>query len=171
MVTNLSQLTGKLLMLTQPSIWKKNFTLICEDEVLGNVTIRGLFGSNIQVNILGGEWEIYYPKFWKSEINIREKGRENPFANYSQKFFSREGTIFLPKGQRLKIKLGVFKNNYGIYTNSGICLVNIKDKFGLKTKTTISIENSSEFLDKYPWVIILAWHLIMKRKQAAAAAG
>ncbi len=171
MITHLSRLAGMTLMLTQPSIWKKNFDLVYEDEILGNVTIRGLFGSNIQVNILGEEWEIYYPKFWKSGINIREKGKENPFANYSQKFFSREGTIFLPKGQRLKIKFGVFKNNYGIYTTSGICLVNIKDKFGLKNKTQITIENSSELLDKYPWAIILAWHLIMKRKHAAAAAG
>lgn len=171
MLTDLSQLAGKTLILTQPSIWKKSFDLIYEDEVMGHVIVRGFFGSIIEVNILGGSWEIYYPKFWKSGINIREQGKENPFANYSQKFFSREGTVFLPKGQRLKIKLGVFRNNYGIYTTSGICLVSIKDKLGFKSKTLINIENSSEFLDKYPWVIILAWHLIMKRKQAVAAAG
>jgi len=171
MITNLSRLTGKILVLTQPSVWKKYFELISENEVLGKITVSGFLGSRIQVNLMGGEWEIYYPRFWKSGINIREKGRENSFASYSQKFFSREGTILLPKGQKLTIKFGIFKNNYGIYTTSGKCLVNIKDKFGLRSKTLINIEDSSEFLDKYPWVIILAWHLIMRRKQSAAAAG
>ncbi len=171
MITHLSQLTGKTLVLTQPSIWKKYFEIRSEDEVLGKIIVSGLFGSRIQANIMGGEWEIYYPRFWKSGINIREKGRENSFASYSQKFFSKEGTIFLPKGQRLKLKFGIFRSHYGIYTTSGISLASIKDKFGFKSKTLINIENSSEFLDKYPWVIILAWHLIMKRKQAAAAAG
>lgn len=171
MLTHLSQLAGKTLILTQPSIWKKNFEIMYENEVLGKIIITGFFGSNIHVNFMGNDWEIYSPKFWRAGINIREKGKENAYANYSQKIFSREGTIFLPMGQRLKIKFGVFKNNYGIYTASGICLINIRDKFGLRSKSFINIEQSSEFLDKYPWVIVLAWFLIMKRRQAAAAAG
>ncbi len=171
MIIPLSRLAGKTLIITQPSIWKRNYELSYEEEVLGRITVSGFFGSHIMVNFTGDEWELYYPRFWKTGINIREKGKENSFANYYQKFFSKEGTIFLPKGQRLKIKFGIFKQHYGIYTTSGICLANMNDKIGFKSKTMITIENSSEFLDKYPWAIILAWHLIMKRKQAARAAG
>ncbi len=170
MIMQLSRLAGKTLIITQPSVWKRRFELVYESEVLGEITVSGFFGSSIQVNFMGGAWELYYAGFWKTGINIKDKGKENPFANYYQKFFSKEGTLFLPKGQKLKIKSEILKRNYGIYTLSGTCLVNIKDKIGLKSKTLIEIENSSEFLDKYPWVIILAWHLMMKRKQAAAAA-
>ena len=125
--------------------------------------------SNLIVNLLEKEWEIYIPKFWRSEIAIKEKGKENPFARYDKKLFSREGTVFLPKGQRLKIKFGLIKGKYGVYTTSGRCLVTIKDAISFKANTQIYIETGSELLDKYPWVIILAWHLTRKRKQAAAA--
>ncbi len=168
MITHLSQLAGKSLLITQPSIWKGEYELIYEEHELGKIKLSGFLGSRIQIKIMGKEWEIYYPGFWKAGINIREKGKENNFANYQQKFFSKEGTIFLPKGQRLKVKFELLKRKYGIYTLSGTCLVNIEEKFGLKSRTLINIENSSEFLDKYPWIIILAWHLIMKRKRAAA---
>ena len=169
MIRNLSQLSGKILNITQPSIWKQNFELKYDDELIGKISSRGAFRPGLIVNILENEWELYSPKFWKSEIAIKEKGKENPFATYNQKFFSREGTVFLPKGQRLKINLGVVKRKYGVYTTSGVCLASIKDKFSFKANSLVYIEDTSELLDKYPWVIILPWYLTRKRRQAAAA--
>lgn len=169
MIKNLSQLSGQTITITQPSIWKNNFELKYEDTLLGNVKAKSAFRSDLMVNILENEWEIYSPKFWKTEMAIKYKGKENPFATYDKKLFSREGTVFLPKGQRLKIKFGLIKGKYGVYTTSGRCLAVIKDLISFRTKTEVSIETASEFLDLYPWVIILAWYLTRKRKQAAAA--
>jgi hypothetical protein len=169
MIRNLSQLSGQTIIITQPSIWKNNFELNYEDELLGKIRAKSAFRSDLIINLFENEWEIYSPKFWKSEIAVREKGRENAFATYDKKLFSREGIVFLPKGQRLKIKFGLVRGKYGVYTSSGRCLVTIKDLISLKANTQILIETASEFLDKYPWVIILAWYLTRKRKQAAAA--
>lgn len=171
MIRNLSQLTGQTIKISQPSIWKNEFELKYEDELLGKIRTRNAFSTDLIVELLEGKWEIYSPRFWRSEIAIREKGKENPFATYDKKLFSKEGTVFLPKGQRLKIKFGLIKGKYGVYTISGRCLATIKDKVSLKTSTLIYVETGSEFLDKYPWVVILAWYMTRKRKQAAAAAG
>lgn len=169
MIRNLSQLSGRTLKITQPSIWKNIFELKYEDELLGNIRARSAFSSDLIINLLEMEWEIYSPKFWRSEIAVREKGKENPFATYDKKLFSREGMVYLPKGKRLKIKFGLIKGKYGVFTVSGRCLATIKDEISLKTSTLIQIETGSELLDNYPWVIILAWYLTRKRKQAAAA--
>jgi hypothetical protein len=169
MIRNLSQLSGQTLKLIQPSIWKNKFELKYNDELLGKISSRGAFSPGLIIELLENEWELYSPKFWKTEMAVREKGKENPFAKYNKKLFSREGIVFLPKGQRLKIKFGLVRGKYGIYTSSGTCLVTIKDEISLKSSTLVYIETSSEFLDKYPWVIILAWYITRKRKQAAAA--
>jgi hypothetical protein len=100
---------------------------------------------------------------------VKEKGKENPFATFKRKFFSREGFVFLPKGRRLKIKLGIFRSNYGIYDQSGRCLANLKDKITFKSNTEVKIEEPSELLDEYPWVIILAWHLARQKKRSGAS--
>jgi hypothetical protein len=169
MVRNLSRFSGQILKITQPSIWKKNYEIKYNDELLGKITPENILGTRILISIFENEWEIYKPGFWKSEIAVREKGKENPFATYNKKFFAREGTVFLPMGQRLKIKFGLTKRKYGVYTTSGICLASIKDEISLRASSLVYIENSSEMLDKYPWAIILAWYLTRKRKQAAAA--
>ncbi len=169
MTESLSHLSGKILSIIQQSIWKNNFEFKYDEELLGKIIPRNVFSFGLFITIGEAEWEIYKPNFWKSDIAVREKGRENPFASYNKKFFSREGTVFLPKGQRLIIKSGNFKRKYGVFTASGICLASIKDEVSFKARSLVYIESSSELLDKYPWVIILAWYLKRKRKQTAAA--
>jgi len=166
---SLSQLSGKILKITQPSIWKNNYELKYDEELIGKITLRNIFSFGLFITVGEDEWEIYKPNFWKAEIAVRVKGRENPIAAYNKKFFSREGTVYLPKGQRLKIKSGIAKRKYGVFALSGVCLASIKDEVSFKAKSLVYIESSSELLDKYPWVIILAWYLTRKRKQAAAA--
>lgn len=168
MIKNLSQLSGETLKIIQPSLWKNIYELRHNDELLMKMNPRSVFGFGLIIDLMDSQWELYKPNFWKSEIAIREKGKENPAATYNKKFFSREGTVFLPKGQRLKIKFGSMRGKYGIYTTSGICLASIKDEVSFKASSLVFIENSSELLDKYPWVIILPWYLTRRRKQAAA---
>jgi hypothetical protein len=168
MIKNLSQLSGETLKIIQPSIWKNNYELRHNDELLMKMNPRSVFSFGLIIDSIDSQWELYKPNFWKSEIAIREKGNENPIATYNKKIFSMEGTVSLPRGQRLKIKFGIMKSRYGVFTTNGICLVSIKDEISFKASSLVFIENSSEILDKYPWVIILPWYLTRRRKQAAA---
>jgi hypothetical protein len=171
-IKNLSQLAGQTINIVQPSIWKNHFELKVNDQTLGIVNSRGLFRSLLMIKIFDKEWEIFRRSFWSSEISIKEKGKENPFASYNRKFFSFEGFVHLPKGKRVKIRLEAFRRKSGIYNMMGKCIVSLKDKISFKSVTTIteiSIEESSEILDEYPWIIILAWHLTQMRRRSQRA--
>lgn len=168
-IKTMSQLEGQTLEIIQPSIWKNYFEIRYNDQILGNIKTHGWFGSILMVEFFGKEWEIYRPSFWLSEIDIREKGKENPFASYKRKLFSREGFVHLPKGKRLKIKLGIFRSTYDIYNMMGKCVVSLRDKVIFKSVTEVKIEESSEILDEYPWVIVLAWNLARQGRKSRRA--
>ncbi|HEY6906697.1 MAG TPA: hypothetical protein VI230_04475 [Ignavibacteriaceae bacterium] len=163
-----SKLAGETLTIVQPSIWKNLYELKHQDEVLMKMKPRSVFGFGLIIELDNKEWEFYRSNFWGSELAFREKGKENPVAVYSKKFFSREGTISLPMGRRLTIKFGLMRSQYGIYASSGECLVILKDKISFKTSSVVSIESSSEILDKYPWIIVLPWYLTRRKKRTAA---
>lgn len=171
-IKNLSQLAGHKFNIVQPSIWKNHFEIKYNEQILGTIDKRGFLGMRVYMKIFDKAWEIYLQKFWTSEIAIKEGGKENPFAFYKRKIFSGEGIVHLPKGKRLKIKLGAFRSNSGIYNMMGKCIVELKDKVSFKSVTAtteINIVESSEILDEYPWVIILAWYLTQMRRRSRHA--
>ncbi|MEJ2507253.1 MAG: hypothetical protein P8Y81_13415 [Ignavibacteriaceae bacterium] len=81
---NLSELTGQTLILYQPSIWKSYYELKYDDKVIGTVRSPKFFSSRILFKIENKEWEIYSPRFGKSEIAIRELGFQFPYATYKR---------------------------------------------------------------------------------------
>lgn len=171
-IKNLSQLAGQKFNIVQPSIWKSHFEIKYNEQILGTIDKRGLFGLRVYTKIFDKAWEIYLQKFWTSEIAIKEAGKENPIAFYKSKFFSGEGFVHLPKGKRLKIKLGTFRSNSGIYNMMGKNIASLKDRVSMKSvkaMTEINIEESSEILEENPWIIILAWHLTQMRRRSRTA--
>jgi hypothetical protein len=166
----LSELAGETIFIHQTSIWKKIYEIKYGDELLGTIRKKKVFSSGLIVKIFNVEWEIYRPNFWLSEIAIREKGKENPIAKFKRKILSRDGFVFLPKGQKLRLQFGVFSSGkYGVYNLSGNCLVRLRDKFSFIKNTDVEIEEASDLLDEFPWVIILAWYISHLRKRSAAA--
>lgn len=166
---NLSELIGKRLIVVQPSVWKKNYELRNEDEVIGKFSFPKAFSAKLSVEIESGKWEIYQPSFWNSLIAIKEAGKDLPFAKYKRYGFKSYGFLELPKGNRLKISFKVFRAGCEIQTLSGESLVAFKEMAGIKYKAGIFIKKRSELLDKYPWIIMLAWFLAYKRRHSAAA--
>jgi len=166
---SLSDLAGEILFIRQPSIWKGNFELIHNEEVLGTIRAKGILGLKVIFKMGNNEWEIYNPSIWKSEIAIRQAGYELPYATFKRKGFKSGGIVKMYKGEQLKLEYKLFKGGYSIQTLSGEHLVTYKEKVSFKERTELHIERKSELLDKYPWVIVLAWHIMMQRKRAAHA--
>ena len=168
---NLSSFCGKQLEFTQPSVWKTYYELKNGDEIVGTVKKLKKFGFKLEINIFDNKWIFYRSSFWKSEIAIRQSGYTLPYAKYKGGKFTQHGMIKLPKGGRVRIVFKAFKKDYEIQDSSGQVLVRLTDKVKFRTTVEISIMKRSELIDKYPWVIILAWYISAIRKHVAAAAG
>lgn len=164
----LNELIGKKMLLIQPRFFERNYELLLDEELIAGVKVRGIFGKRVEVNGFGGKWEISKASVWSSRLEIREAGKEMPFAFYTGRFFKSDGTIELPRGQKLKTFFGFFRSTYGIKTLSGEKLVLLENKFSLRDKTEITIVKNSDLLEKYPWVILVAWYVAEQRKHHEA---
>lgn len=165
---NISELVGKTLTIYQPSVWKNIFELKDDDKILGTIRSPKFFRQDITFKMDNLEWVIYFPKFWKSEIAIREAGFQMPYATYKKDPFKLSGTVYLPRGARLKFIYKIFKGGYRIQDESENILVSFKDKISFKSKTEVTIVKESELINKFPWVIVLIWYISYKRRQHAA---
>jgi hypothetical protein len=166
---NLSYYFKKKLEFIQPSVWKTYYELKNGDEVIGTVKKIKTFGFQLEIDMFNKKWIFYRPSFWRSEIAIREQGYSLPYAKYKGEKFKEHGTIELPKGGRIKIVFKAFKKDYEIQDSSGQVLIKLVDKVKFHTTVEISIMKRSELIDKYPWIIILAWYISALRKHTAMA--
>jgi hypothetical protein len=166
---NLSGYYGQKLELIQPSVWKTYYELKGNNEIIGTIRKIKTFGFQLEIAMFNKKWIFYRPSFWRSEVAIRESVNTLPYAKYKGGKFKRHGMIELPRGERIKIALKAFKSDYEVQNSSGQVLVKLVDKVKFKTTVEIFIEKRSEVIDKYPWIIVLAWYISAQRKHAAMA--
>lgn len=164
----ISEYTGEKIWFLQPSVWKNIHELRVHDEVIGTMQQKGFFcGIKWFVTIQNKTWEIYKPNWWKNNLDIRECGYEMPFANFIRDRFRAKGTLELPKGEKIKIEPHFFKHTCEIKNEQFECLTRINLKSSMKEKAEVIIEKKSESIDKYPWIIMLAYIISLEQKQQA----
>jgi hypothetical protein len=161
----LSDYFGKTLLLTQLKFLGRDYELKCGDETIACISHPKWYSSNFEITWNENKWFIYHPSIWRNAVEIKEVNKELPLASYNKTRFKMEGLVNLPMGQQLKISFKMYRGSYEVQNISGECLVLIKDKFSWKDKTEFYIQKRSELLDKYPWVILLAWHTSAQRKR------
>lgn len=165
----ISEYIGERLWFIQPSIWKRIYELRVNEELIGTMQQRGVFlGIKWVVIIQNKTWEIYKPSFWRASLDIREAGYEMPFANFLRDGFRSKGTLNLPKGERIKLIPHLFKGYCEIKNEHDECIIKIKLKAALREKADVLIEKKSELIDKYPWIIMLAYIIAIEQKHQAA---
>ncbi len=166
---NLSYYYGKQLELIQPSVWKTYYELKSKNEIIGTIKKIKKFGFQLEISMFNKKWIFYRPSFWRSEIAVRESSYTLPYAKYKGGKFSQHGMIELPRGERIKIIFKAFKKDYEIQDSSGQVLIKLVDKVKFRTTVEIFIEKRSELIDKYPWIIVLAWYSSAQRRHGAMA--
>lgn len=164
----LSDYVGEKLLFIQPSAFKGLHELRVNDELLSTMQPRGFFGRRWEVSIQNKNWEIYKPSFWKRVFDIREAGYEMPIANFVRDRFRSKGVVSLPKGEKLKIEPHHFKGFTEIKNIKEECIVRIKSKTSWKERAEVTIEKRSELIDRYPWVILLAYIIIIYQRHHAS---
>lgn len=166
----LSDYLGKSLILTQPKFWGRDYQLKCEEQILAIISYPKWYSSDFEVSWDKNKWFIYHPSMWRSKIEIKEVDKQLPFASYQKVRFKSDGILDLLMGQKLKLHFKYFRGSYEVQNSAGECIVLIKDKCSLKDKTEFYIQQRSELLDKYPWVILLAWYVSAQRKRRSGVA-
>ena len=168
----LSNLVGETLTFNQPSLMKREFELVSSKSVLATVIFPKLFSTRVVVKGFDDKWEIKSLSVWQKEFGIFKYGYQLPFAKYVSNFWKTKGTIELPRGARLNCKTGKFKKPFDVYSSKGKLLLSYSNKFVLRGRTTVTINERSEIIDNYPWIIMLGWYVVlMNRRGRARAAG
>jgi hypothetical protein len=170
MTNILSNMVGETLTFNQPALMKREFELTSSKGVLATMTFPKLFSNRVIVEGFDGKWEIKQPSIWRREYGIYKMGYQLPFAKYTSNFWRTKGTIELPKGTRLNCNAGQIKKPFEIYNAKGELLAYYSNKFALKGRTTVTIEKESELLDKYPWILMLGWYVVLQNRRGRARA-
>jgi hypothetical protein len=166
----LSNLIGETLTFNQPLLMKREFELVSPKDVLARMYFPKLFSNSVVIEGFDGKWEIKQPSIWRSEFGVYKYGYQMPFAKYVSNFWKTKGTIELPKGARLNCKSGRLKRPFEVYSSSGELLMVYVNKFSLKGRTTVTIEKRFELIDKYPWIIMLGWYIVLQNRRGRARA-
>lgn len=169
----LSDYLVESLLLTQPSLFKREFELRSSTELIAKMGFPKFFSTTALVEGFESIYEIKTLSFWGSDVGIFKQSYELPFAKYTtENFWGTKGVIELPRGEKLKLKFGAFKKSCEIFSSSDELLVRFQSKVSIKDKNVITIKQRSELLDNHPWIIILAFYKTLQRnRNSAAAAG
>jgi len=156
------------LLIFQKSIRKRDFELRSGDELIARLYYPKIFSDLAEVVLQEETYEFYRPKFFSRDVDIRQKGYQNPLAHFKNNFWGSKGVLELPRGTRLNMKFGFFRKQAEIYLRENELLVSILNKFSIKERCEVIIEKQSEIIDEFPWIIMLGFYLaqLMKRNSA-----
>jgi hypothetical protein len=166
----MSSYRSKELIIRKPSLWKRYFELQADGEKIGSLTYPRLFSSLAVIEMFGEEWEAYRPSIWRSTFEIRPKGNQMPIARYVRDGWKLGGIFELPQGARLKFEKKIWKKINEITTLSGKKLIRFNNKGITGSAAHVEILESSDAIDKNPWVIFVVWNIIQEQREHAAAA-
>ncbi|MDD8018909.1 MAG: hypothetical protein PHP42_11090 [Bacteroidota bacterium] len=161
----LSNFSEQQLTIVQPSLFKRVYELRSSNECLATLRFPKLFSRGAEVEGFDGNWEFYFPSFWRREVAIRQQGYSLPTAKFVANRWGGGGTIELPQGTRLKYVFKILKNSNDITTALGVPLVSLHQKYFSLKKTDVFIKSHSDELDKYPWVIMLVWYVMLRKQR------
>lgn len=165
----LSNFIGEELTLVQPSFRKREYEFRRGDEVLAKMYFPKLFSTTAIVEVSEEKFEIIKTSFWKKEIAIKKFGYDLTFASASTNFFRTKGKIDLQNGYIINLKLGKFNKSCQVLDESNELLILFRNKISFKDKNIVTVEKKSELIDKNPWIVMMAWYLILQSRRSGAA--
>ena len=165
----LTHYLGEPLIFYQPSLKKREYELRISDEVLATLAFPKLLSNKAVVEIYEQKFEIKQPSIWRTEYGVYKFGYQMPFAKFVANFWKTRGTIELPKGAKLNCKSGKLKKPFEIYSSQDELLIAYENMLSFKGKTEVVIHQKFELLEKYPWIIVLGFYVILLYKRARAA--
>lgn len=161
----LSEYKNNDLRLEQPSIWKRVYHLRAGDEVLCTMTHPHFFGTTVLIEGFGQTWELDRPSFWRLNLAIKKHGQHLPFATFVPGKWGKGGTFAMPNGERIQFIQSIWTSVNELHSDQKVILVALKRPAWWKRYFNVVIEHESEVLDRNPWIVMVAYHLILERQR------
>lgn len=167
---NLSDYIGQTISIIQKSVWKREYEIRSEKEVIGKLFYPKFFSERVECKLGNDTFEFKRPHIFSNDIEIRKSGYQLPIAVMHSNFLASKGIVDLSRGRKMIMKFGTFNSKAEIYLGESDLIAIVKNKFSLKEKCEITIEKRTEILDEYPWIIILAFYFLqLKRRNTGLA--
>lgn len=167
---NLSEYFGRELEIVNTSFFKSYYDLKANSLTIHSLRCVGPWGNKYEVHGLDKTWEIVRPSIWGNTLQIKEKGSETVIAEIKGSAFKTSNIINLPRGEKLNIAMSVWKSTFEIQNELGTALVSFKNKKWYSSDVIVSIKTKNEVIDKYPFIILLAYLMVLQKRHNAAAA-
>ena len=164
----LSAYTDGSLVLHQPSLWKREYHLRAGEEVICTMKQKGSFGSTVVIEGFGGAWVVSRPHWWRSDLNITRADQHLPFATFACSRWESGGLFSLPNGERIQLVQSIWKSVNELHSAQKVRLVSLKRPAWWKRSLHVVIDQSSDVLDRHPWIVMVTYHLILMRQRQAS---
>lgn len=166
----LSEYYNEILHLVQPSQLKRECELHSSEGVLMKTYFLKRIKSEAVVEGFDGKWIFKKPSIWKSSVEVSKVGFNYPIAIFKRKNFSYGGTIYLPRGQQLRLESKVLKDIYTVFTDTNEELIVIKKTGVIKKKTDVMLgKRKLETVDEHPWLPMLVWYIMLQNLRQSIA--
>ncbi len=163
---SLSEYIDGNLKIVKKSIFGFEYDLVAGEELFGSFNYSLLFGIRGRVSGLEKRnIEFYKSYFWSRQLDIREEGKDIPFAHYRREMISRTGYVYLPNGNKLVIRFGFFNFSPEIRDEKDNVVFLLKRSSVLSRSLDVIIKSKSALVDENPWIIFLVLYLIIKRRK------
>jgi hypothetical protein len=162
---NLSDYIGQIISITQTSIWKREYEIRSEKEVIGKIVYPKFFSERVDCKLGNDTFEFRRPHIFSNDIEIRKSGYQLPIAVLHSNFLASKGIVDLPRGRKVIMKFGTFNSKAEIYLGENDLISIVNNKFSFKEKCEITIERRTEILDENPWIIFLAFYFLQLKRR------
>lgn len=167
---NPTEYIGQELEIVNTSFFKSNFDLKVGNTIIYSLRCLSNWGKKYEVIGVNKTWEFVKPSIWSNNLLIKEKGMDTIISDIKGSVFKSNSTINLPRGEKLNVVMNVWKSTFELQNELGTALVSYKNKKWYSSNLIVTIQTKSEVLDKYPFVIMLAFLMVLQKRQSAAVA-
>jgi hypothetical protein len=165
------ELVGRALHWMQPSVLKREFELLCGNEVVGTLRWQKAFGSLALAEGADGAWTFKRSGFLRPKVTVRPAGSETEAAVFKPSWGG-EGTLSFSDGRCYQWHHTSFWHSEWAFTNeAGEPLVHFKPDFALfKHAAEVTLEPSAVSVPDLSLLTLLGWYLMVLMSEDAGGA-
>ena len=156
----------------QPSVWKMEYELRADDELIATLRFRSSFGSFATAEGADGCWTFKRVGFWQTRATIRGCGSETDIATFKNNTWSGGGTLELPDGRKILATTNFWQTNFEFQTEGGVVLARFITGGIVHLSVTVEIQPDAAGMPELPWLVMFGQYLaIMMSMDAVSSAG